>query len=399
MSFRAVTWAFDTIRGLGATEKLVLLALAEFANDADMTWRSQAEIAKRAECSERSVKRHVQALEDRGLIERRGMYRWCESPSCSADGMHKHRSGTTYLLRLDVTEPLPLVDRGAPVDNSEIPISAKLAPMGESAENQGKTHKCQIGTYGPTGAKLGDPQVPRVAPVLKVNPQLNPQPNQTKPKPKESPGDGSGLVGDDYSSLDKNGPPPACPSPGRDGPSSDGEVAAVAALVSECLPKPLWSLDRAGMVRVGDLLRDRLDAGWTPKQIRALMDQELPSTVGRLSALVAHRLKVNVDPVLAPAALENTKRHAAPPSQKAVEPVDAAEDVWTRLVWGPRWNKFRQQSHGISPMEIINQTATSLLTDGINETEFKTSFTRLKAQSPEVDDETIVRQILGGVVL
>ena len=58
MSFRAVAWAFDRIKGLGQGEKLVLLALAEFANDEDETWRSREEIAKRAECSLRSVASH-----------------------------------------------------------------------------------------------------------------------------------------------------------------------------------------------------------------------------------------------------------------------------------------------------------------------------------------------------
>ena len=48
MSFRAVAWALDQINGVGPTVKLVLIALAEFANDDDITWRSRNEIAARS---------------------------------------------------------------------------------------------------------------------------------------------------------------------------------------------------------------------------------------------------------------------------------------------------------------------------------------------------------------
>ena len=74
MSFRAVAWAFDRVRGLSATEKLVLLALAEFANDDDETWRSRESLAARAECSLSSVERAVRTLRTHGVLEVAGRY-------------------------------------------------------------------------------------------------------------------------------------------------------------------------------------------------------------------------------------------------------------------------------------------------------------------------------------
>ena len=60
-------------------------------------------------------------------------------------------------------------------------------------------------------------------------------------------------------------------------------------------------MDSAGARAVGGLLAERLAAGWRPEQIRAAMGGRLPEDVGRMSALVAARLRINVDPALAPA--------------------------------------------------------------------------------------------------
>lgn len=37
MSFRAVTWAMDEIKGLGVQTKFILVALAEYAGEHDTT--------------------------------------------------------------------------------------------------------------------------------------------------------------------------------------------------------------------------------------------------------------------------------------------------------------------------------------------------------------------------
>ena len=72
MSILAMTWAWG-LTGLDQPQTLVLLALADTANDAGVCWPSQAEIGRKARMSDRSVRTHVRALEGLGLlhVERR----------------------------------------------------------------------------------------------------------------------------------------------------------------------------------------------------------------------------------------------------------------------------------------------------------------------------------------
>jgi DNA-binding Lrp family transcriptional regulator len=55
---------------LPPTEKLVLLALADAANDEGLCWPSIATIARKSGFSERSVQRSIRAAEGMGLITR-----------------------------------------------------------------------------------------------------------------------------------------------------------------------------------------------------------------------------------------------------------------------------------------------------------------------------------------
>ena len=70
-------------------------------------------------------------------------------------------------------------------------------------------------------------------------------------------------------------------------------------------------MDAAGARAVGALLAERLAAGWRPEQIRAAMGGRLPEDVGRMSSLVAARLRINVDPALAPAPASSAGAGAA----------------------------------------------------------------------------------------
>ncbi|WP_315503562.1 hypothetical protein [Actinomyces radicidentis] len=86
------------------------------------------------------------------------------------------------------------------------------------------------------------------------------------------------------------------------------------AVLGAFLPEPMLALDPAGAVSVVRMLRERSEAGWTPSQVRRLMDQPLPESVGRMSSLVASRLERNVPVDGAPVkvvALSEDERHAA----------------------------------------------------------------------------------------
>jgi len=63
------------IEGLDPTQKLVLLKLADNANETDyVAFPSISTIAKQAGCSPRTVQRHLANLEQKGLIRRKNQY-------------------------------------------------------------------------------------------------------------------------------------------------------------------------------------------------------------------------------------------------------------------------------------------------------------------------------------
>ena len=69
--------------------------------------------------------------------------------------------------------------------------------------------------------------------------------------------------------------------------ASDGDLAILAA----CVPEQFRVMDARGLGLVVGLLRERLDAGWRPAEIKRLLDSPLPDRVARMSGLVASRLR------------------------------------------------------------------------------------------------------------
>lgn len=77
--------------------KLVLIKLADNANDKGECWPSYQHIADQCECSKSAVRNHIDALEDMGLIKRENRV-----------GVNNGKGNTSnvYYLNLDVT-PMP----------------------------------------------------------------------------------------------------------------------------------------------------------------------------------------------------------------------------------------------------------------------------------------------------
>ena len=69
--------------------------------------------------------------------------------------------------------------------------------------------------------------------------------------------------------------------------SSEADLAILAA----CLPESMRVMDARGLGLVVGLLRERLDAGWAPGEIKRLLNSPLPDRVARMSGLVASRLR------------------------------------------------------------------------------------------------------------
>jgi hypothetical protein len=74
MSLKQMILAFTTEVG-NPIRKLILLKLADCANDEGVCWPSHDTIAKHAECSRKSVIRHMKVLEDSGMISTSNQYR------------------------------------------------------------------------------------------------------------------------------------------------------------------------------------------------------------------------------------------------------------------------------------------------------------------------------------
>ena len=83
--------------------------------------------------------------------------------------------------------------------------------------------------------------------------------------------------------------PAAMPGGGRGaGSASDGDLAVLAA----CVPEQFRVMDACGLAVVVGLLRERLDAGWRPAEIKRLLDSPPPAEgVKFMSRFVAKRLE------------------------------------------------------------------------------------------------------------
>lgn len=147
-------------------------------------------------------------------------------------------------------------------------------------------------------------------------------------------------------------------SSGSSGVSVSGgeSVPPGAGLLAQCLPPGMQALDPSGAARVVGLLRERLDAGWRPGEIRRVMDQPVPGDVGRLSALVAYRLEHNVAPLMAPARLQRVASDAeVSRRRRAVEALerDAAEGV--DPVWSRVWDEVTAECVGVSRASQVRE--------------------------------------------
>ncbi|MFC2556527.1 MAG: hypothetical protein ACFNXV_01330 [Pauljensenia sp.] len=354
MSIYGVAWALDRVRGISVGAKIVLISLAEFANEQDVTWVSRERLISRVECSTRALSGYFKELEACGALTREARYEWCTSESCSRTGEHKHRRGTVYRihpeLRIDMREA----------------TSAESASVTESLESQRKSHSGNICASENTVANSRRLQAQTSATITyRKEPPIEP-PNLTPPPPvvEGLVGLGTGFAdqvaieGENMSLVATSTPPEDCGgsqkpvrSPRRtEGhrgaeSASDGDLAVLAA----CVPEQFRVMDARGLGLVVGLLRERLDAGWMPGEIKRLLDSPPPAEgVKFMSRFVAKRLErlvaVGESPRAQAAAAERERERLA--SQRAaVVDAQAAEtapsvvhmrihDLVTRLASG-----------------------------------------------------------------
>lgn len=96
MSIQAIAWAFEQ-QPENSNQKLVLIAIANYADGDGVCWPGQRSLARDCTMGDRTVRRHLQALEEAGYLEREERRR--------ADGT---RTSDRYRLKLDKRPDWPL---------------------------------------------------------------------------------------------------------------------------------------------------------------------------------------------------------------------------------------------------------------------------------------------------
>lgn len=161
----------------------------------------------------------------------------------------------------------------------------------------------------------------------------------TEPSRPQEPRDGSGMKSSSRASQAPSGGTSedrrVVDDPAGGGPGSPAEVRG---LLGSCLPVSMLRVasDPQGALEVAGLLRERVEAGWRPGEIRSALDEDLPEPVGHLSRLVAWRLRHKVDPALAPAALVAASEGQVEVARRAVrvvEPPRTQEQELAERAW------------------------------------------------------------------
>lgn len=328
MSVRVLSWAWSLEEVMGS-EALVLLALADQANDEGFCWPSQEKLAPKARQSVSTLRRSLRSLEKMGLL------------TTITRSSTRGRRSNLYLLHIGAKPDLSM-------------RSAKAVSLGEDA-----AQACQMLEEASdavfvankaTGQidRLPQPVIyDRLQPVtgdrlLYTEPPLGttrPYPTlPTAPAPDQAAGAKVGSGGktstqepEGARNVPVEGPGvpvgEVLPRPGsqvQGRPVKGPKTAEVGlseqerALVGACLPAWMSALDKRGAHKVAQALKARVDAGWQPSQIRGLLDGNPPSQVIHMASLVLNRLERNVDIDCAPARLSAEAKKRASERRKQI---------------------------------------------------------------------------------
>jgi len=320
VSVRASTWAWSLEEVMGS-EALVLLALADQANDEGLCWPSQEKLAPKARQSVSTLRRSLRSLEKMGLL------------TTITRSSTRGRRSNLYLLHIGAKPDLSM-------------RSAKAVNLGEDA-----AQACQMLEEASDAVFVANkatgqidrlPQPVTCDRLLYTEPSLRTtKPNPTLPTPARAQAAGAkvGLGGKtstqgagDTRNVPAEGPGvpvgEVLPRPGsrvQGGPVKGPKTAEAGldeqerALLGACLPAWMASLDKRGAHKVAQALKERVDAGWQPSQIRGLLDGNPPSQIIHMPSLVLNRLERNVDIDCAPARLSaEAKKRASERRQQII---------------------------------------------------------------------------------
>ena len=317
MSSEAMAWA-KRCGEVGSVPQLVLMLMADWADHEDKAWPGVKTLAAMTCRSERTIIRAVKRLEDAGLIEKSARTAWCalDNPACLSKGPHKHRTSNLYRLKVGAVPVLPAKGSAAPGAKEGEPKGDKMSLMKETAESSGNPISDKMSLLSFNSDIFGRSIVTPVSPVCNRETLEDYPPDPTQPSPQAErvadPDLGLGSVGSGNGYADRAVAEVAASSPvatsvppeGRRGPQkprrspkseadrgAESASEADLAILAACVPESMRVMDARGLGLVVGLLRERLDAGWAPGEIKRLLDSPLPDRVARMSGFVASRLR------------------------------------------------------------------------------------------------------------
>ena len=350
MSIMAMTWAWG-LTDLDQSQTLVLLALADAANDEGVCWPSQVEIGRKARLKDRAVRNQIRSLEAAGLL------------SVSRRATPQGRKTNVYRLNIGCDFSL---QSKQPARNAGWVEGSESEPVDNQAFrcNQSNRHEMPVGH--PTGTAM-PVATSTLMPVASLYQTPNIQtPNPTQPSPTLNPVPGSGRVGSgqdlEAASPSDHEPQVPCSATSED----------TGALIGACLPEWMQAMDRSGARQVAAMLAERIDAGWTPAQIRGLMGEKPANGVRRMSSLVAYRLDQNAASSDAPkartaaarqaqeAAIEGAHRAQAAAIEADAEAAKTPEERAREAAYSQMWEQMRAAHPQASNAELAGLVREAL---------------------------------------
>lgn len=326
MSVRASTWAWSLEEVMGS-EALVLLALADQANDEGLCWPSQEKLAPKARQSVSTLRRSLRSLEKMGLL------------TTITRSSTRGRRSNLYLLHIGAKPDLSM--RSARTVNLGEDAAQACQMLEEASDAVFVANKATGQFDRLPQSVIGD----RLQPVTSDRlPYIEPSLRTTKPNPTPTPARaqaagakvGSGGKTSTQEPGDTRNVPvegasvpvgEVKPRPGsrvQAGPVKGPKTAEAGldeqerALLGACLPAWMASLDKRGAHKVAQALKERVDAGWQPSQIRGLLDGNPPPQIIHMPSLVLNRLERNVDIDCAPARLSAEAKKRASERRKQI---------------------------------------------------------------------------------
>lgn len=328
MSVRASTWAWSLEEVMGS-EALVLLALADQANDEGLCWPSQEKLAPKARQSVSTLRRSLRSLEKMGLLttitrsstrgRRSNLYLLhigakpdlsmrsartvnLGEEAAQACQMLEEASGAKFVAnkatgQFDRLPQSVIGDRLQPVTGDRLPYkepplrTTKPNPTLPTAPARSQAANAKVGSGGKTSTQ--GTEGTRNAPVEGASVPVG----EVKPRP------GSRVQGGPVKGLKT---------------AEVGLSEQERALVGACLPVWMSALDKRGAHKVAEALKVRVDAGWQPSQIRGLLDGNPPSQIIHMASLVLNRLERNVDIDCAPTRLSVEAKKRASERRKQI---------------------------------------------------------------------------------